>query len=98
MSKNHHMSYYKEIFTLPLSAITLLAGFIMAESAEIGRLVGLALSFISTITTCAVSLTFSRTQMNLSDSMVRVLNEMELLLMPMFRSCKQEMKMETFYQ
>lgn len=71
-----------------MSAITLLAGFMIAESADMGRLVGLLTSFMSIMTTCAVSLTFSRTQINLSDSMVRVLNEIELILMPTFVSCK----------
>lgn len=71
---------------IPLRAITLLAGFIIAESADIGRLVGLAVSFISIMTTCAVSFTFSRTQINLSDSMVRVLNDIELILIPTFVS------------
>jgi hypothetical protein len=43
-------------------------------------------SFMSMMTTCAVSPTFSRTQMNLSDSMVRVLNPMLAALMPTFWS------------
>jgi len=72
----------------PFSAMTLLAGFIMAESAEMGRLMGLEESFMSIMTTCAVSPTFSRTQMNLSDSMVRVLNPMLAALMPTFWSWK----------
>ena len=72
----------------PLSAMTLLAGFMMAESAEMGRLIGLAESLRSMITTWAWSPTFSRTQMNLSDSMVRVLNPMLAALMPRFWSCR----------
>lgn len=60
----------------PLSAITLLAGFIMAESADIGRLIGFWGSAISTMTTCATSPVFSRTQIYLSDSMVSVLKLM----------------------
>uniref|UniRef100_A0A8W7PT82 Uncharacterized protein n=1 Tax=Anopheles coluzzii TaxID=1518534 RepID=A0A8W7PT82_ANOCL len=67
------------------SAITLLAGFMIAESALIGRRIGFCASFMSMITTCAVSPTFSRTQMNLSDSIVRLVNEIELALMLMLR-------------
>jgi len=67
--------------------MTLLAGFMMAESAEIGRRMGLAVSLRSIMTTCAVSPTFSRTQMNLSDSIVSVLNPMLVALMPRFCSC-----------
>lgn len=77
-----------QMIYLPLRAITLLAGFMMAESALIGRRIGLLASAMSIITTCAVSPTFSRTQMNLSDSMVRVLNDIELRLIPTFVSCK----------
>ena len=62
--------------------MTLLAGFMIAESAEMGLLIGLAESFMSIITTWAVSPTFSRTQMNLSDSMVRVLKLTLLALIP----------------
>ena len=66
--------------------MTLEAGFIMAESAEIGRRVGLLASAISTITTWDCSPTFSRTQMYLSDSMVRVENPMFEALIPTFWS------------
>ena len=52
-------------FHLPFNAMTLLAGFMMAESAEIGLLMGLVGSDMSMMTTCAVSPTFSRTQMYL---------------------------------
>ena len=69
---------------LPFSAITLDFGFIMAESAEMGLRVGLLASAKSIITTCAVSPTFSRTHMNLSDSIVRVENPMLAALMPTF--------------
>lgn len=62
--------------------MTLLAGFMIAESALMGRRIGLAESFMSMITTWLAPFTFSRTQMNLSDSMVRVLNEMEFALIP----------------
>ncbi len=72
---------------LPFRAITLLAGFMMAESAEIGLLMGFVGSCKSMMTTCAVSPTFSRTQMNLSDSMVRVLNPMLAALIPILVSC-----------
>ena len=59
----------------------------MAESAEMGRLMGFAVSLRSMMTTCAVSPTFSRTQMNLSDSIVSVLNPMFVALIPRFCSC-----------
>lgn len=72
----------------PFSAITLLAGFMMAESALMGRRIGLLVSFISMMTTCAVSPTFSRTQMNLSDSIVSVLNVIVPVLIPAFESWK----------
>ena len=62
--------------------MTLLAGFMMAESAEMGLLIGLVGSCKSIMTTCDVSPTFSRTQINLSDSIVRVLNPMLDALMP----------------
>lgn len=62
---------------LPFNAMTLLAGFMIAESAVIGRRIGLFASFISMITTWLLSPTFSRTQMNLSDSIVSDVNEME---------------------
>jgi hypothetical protein len=71
---------------LPLSAITLLAGFMMAESADIGLLIGLVASAKSIMTTCAVSPTFSRTHMKLSDSIVSVLNPMFAALIPTFCS------------
>jgi hypothetical protein len=38
-------------FCLPFKAMTLLAGFMMAESAEMGRLIGLVGSDMSIITT-----------------------------------------------
>jgi hypothetical protein len=69
---------------LPFKAMTLDLGFMIAESAEIGRLIGLFELSISMMTTCAVSPIFSRTQMNLSDSIVRVENPMLAALMPMF--------------
>ena len=60
-------------FDLPFNAMTLLAGFMMAESAEIGLLIGLVGSDMSMITTWAVSPTFSRTQMYLKlKTMIRV--------------------------
>lgn len=62
---------------LPFNAITLLAGFMMAESAVIGRRIGLFESFMSMMTTWLFSPVFSRTQMNLSDSIVSEVNEME---------------------
>lgn len=72
--------------SLPLSAITLLAGFMMALSAEMGLRMGLLGSLMSMITTCACSPTFSRTQMNLSDSIVSVLKPMLAGLIPKFWS------------
>lgn len=74
--------------SIPFNAITLLAGFMIALSAEIGLRMGLLGSFMSMITTCACSPTFSLIQMNLSDSIVRVLNPMFAGLMPRFWSWK----------
>lgn len=71
----------------PFSAITLLAGFMIAESALMGRRMGLAESFMSMMTTWLAPFTFSRTQMNLSDSIVSVLNEIEFALIPAAVSC-----------
>lgn len=68
--------------------MTLLAGFMIALSAEIGLRIGLLGSFMSMITTWACSPTFSLMQMNLSDSIVRVLNPMFAGLMPRFWSWK----------
>lgn len=76
--------------------MTLLAGFMMAESADIGLRIGLELSFISMMITWAVSPTFSRTQMYLSDSIVRVLNPMFAALIPTFWSYEQSKKREIF--
>lgn len=59
----------------------------MAESAVMGLRIGLAASARSMMTTCEVSATFSRTQMNLSDSIVRVANPICCTLMPTFWSC-----------
>ena len=71
---------------LPFKAMTLEAGFMMAESAEMGLRIGLVGSDMSMITTWFVSPTFSRTQMYLSDSMVRLPKPMLLALMPTFVS------------
>ena len=68
---------------LPFKAMTLLAGFMIAESAEIGLLIGLVGSDMSMMTTCAVSPTFSRTQMYLEYSLVGIsstLKEVHILL------------------
>lgn len=86
------LSFSSALPLLPLRAMTLLAGFIMALSAEIGLRIGLFGSFMSIITTCACSPTFSRMQMNLSDSMVKVLNPMLAGFMPRFWSCKENNK------
>ena len=71
---------------IPFSAITLLAGFMMALSAEIGLRIGLLGSFISIITTWACSPTFSLMQINLSDSIVKVLKPMFAGFIPRFWS------------
>lgn len=68
-------------------ALTLDVGFMMAESAEIGLRIGLFTFDMSMITTCAESPTFSRTQMNLSDSMVNVLKLMFAAFIPIAVSC-----------
>lgn len=64
--------------------MTLDLGFMIAESADIGLLVGFCGVAMSMMTTCAVSPTFSLTQINLSDSMVRVENPMLAALIPTF--------------
>lgn len=69
-------------FIIPFKAMTLLAGFMIAESAEIGLLIGFEESFISMITTWDVSATFSLTQINLSDSIVSVLKLTLFALIP----------------
>lgn len=71
---------------IPFRAITLLAGFMMALSAEMGLRMGLLGSAMSMMTTWACSPTFSLTQMNLSDSMVSVLNPILAGLIPRFWS------------
>lgn len=58
----------------------------MALSAEIGLRIGLLGSFISIITTWACSPTFSLMQMNLSDSIVKVLKPMFAGFIPRFWS------------
>ena len=72
--------------SLPFNAITLDAGFMIAESAEMGLLVGLVGSAMSTMTTWAVSPTFSLIQMYLSDSMVNVEKPMLAALIPILWS------------
>lgn len=78
------------VILLPFNAIILPAGFMTAKSD--GNLIvcrtGLLVSFISMMATWAVSADFSRTQMNLSDSIVSVLNEIEPATMPTLVSCK----------
>ena len=71
---------------LPFNAITRDAGFMIAESAEIGLLIGFWGVAMSTMTTWAASPTFSRTHMNLSDSMVSVANSNGCALIPIFWS------------
>lgn len=74
----------------PLSASTFDAGFIIAESAEMGLRMGWSGSLRSKMTTCAVSPTVSRMQMNLSDSSVRLANPMDCTLTPLLWSCSAE--------
>lgn len=62
----------------------------MAESAVMGLRIGLVASARSMMTTCEVSATFSRTQMNLSDSIVRVANPICCTLIPTFWSCNKQ--------
>ena len=71
-----------------LAALTLDAGFIIAESADIGLLIGCCGVAISIMTTWLESPIFSRTQIYLSDSIVRVLNPIVAALMPTDVSCK----------
>lgn len=66
--------------------MTLLTGFMIAESAVIGRRITFVGSFKSTMTTAFWSPVVSRTQINLSDSRVRVLKPMLAGLMPRFGS------------
>eukprot|EP00850_Spirogloea_muscicola_P015183 SM000114S24146 [mRNA] locus=s114:189803:197796:+ [translate_table: standard] len=66
---------------IPLRARILLVGFMRAESAVMGRrrgCIGVAMSMMTTLLEGAVS----RTQMNLSDSMVTCVKVMNWLLMP----------------
>lgn len=65
----------------------------IAESAEIGRLIGVCGLAISMMTTCAASPTFSLTQMNLSLSIVRVLKLILAALMPIAVSYKRQTKL-----
>lgn len=62
--------------------MTLEVGFMMTESAEMGRRTSSLLLAMSMMTTWLVSLTFSRTQMKRSDSIVRVLKLMLAALTP----------------
>lgn len=73
-------------FFLPLKAMTFEAGFMIADSADIGRRIGLFGVAISMMTTCEVSPTFSRTQMNLSDCIDSVAKPILAALMPTFWS------------
>ena len=80
--------------TAALRAMTLLTGFMSAESAVIGRFMGgLFGADISTMTT-ALAAPVSRTQMNFSLSIVRLVKEMLAALMPALVSCvsKREVK------
>ena len=81
-----HAGSMQAVIGIPFSAMTLEAGFMRAESAVMGRRMGLVGSERSMITTCEVSPTFSLTQMNLSDSMVSVAKPICCTLMPAFWS------------
>lgn len=82
-----HMLLQKVMYEyIPFRAMTLDAGFMMAESAVMGRRMGLAESLRSMMITWDVSPTFSLTQMNLSDSIVRVAKPICWTLMPTFWS------------
>lgn len=72
--------------------MTLEAGFIIADSAVIGRLIGLAGSPRSMMTTWEVSPTFSLMHMYLSDSMVRLENPIWDTLIPTFWSYREREK------
>lgn len=74
--------------TVAFRAITLLAGFIKADSAVIGRLIGVVGEAISTMTTLLLA-PVSRIQMNLSDSMVTFVKDMNCWLTPIFGNCSQ---------
>ena len=73
--------------TVALRAITLLLGFIRAESAVMGRFSGVNGFAISTITTLFEA-PVSLTQMNFSLSMVTLVKEMNCCAMPIFGSCE----------
>lgn len=79
MIENLQSYQFKKVTAInkPLSAITLETGFMIAESAVIGLLIGFWGSFRSMITTCDCSPTFSRTQINLSLSIVKVLKPID---------------------
>lgn len=72
---------------IPLRAMTFSSGCMMADSAEIGRRMTLLASLRSMMTTCFTPLTSSRTQMNLSDSSVRVAKPIEVGCTPSAVSC-----------
>ena len=82
--------------TVALRAITLLTGFIKADSAVIGRLIGVVGEAMSTMTTLLLA-PVSRMQMNLSDSMVTFVKEMNCWLTPMLGNCKQERHRLAYY-
>lgn len=83
---------WRQQAALPFRAMTLLAGFMMALSAEMGLRMGVLGSAMSMITTWVCSPTFSRMQMNLSDSMVKVLKPMLAGLIPKFWSWETKKK------
>jgi hypothetical protein len=72
--------------TVPLRAMTLLAGCMMAESAVMGLRITLEGSVRSIMTTRFCSPVVSRTQMKRSDSSVRVLKLILAVLTPRFWS------------
>lgn len=75
---------------IALKAMTFDVGFMIALSAEIGLRIGVWALAISMMTTWAASPTFSRTQMNLSDSIVRLLKLMLVGWIPTAVNCQWE--------
>lgn len=86
-------NYWPICNDLPLRARIFESGFMIAESAVIGRLsgcMGMAMSIITTLFDGAVSLT----QMYLSDSIVTCVKEMNCWFTPSVVSCKQSHRTE----
>lgn len=75
-------SYQVRKICLPFNAMIFATGFMIAESAVMGRRCKACGLFKSIITTWFCSPTFSRTQMYLSDSIVNELNPIFAALIP----------------